>query len=66
MGETEVEYMIVCRQCLQAIESHEGYQIKRKLNSIDDEGFVIDDGIEEVIHCEWCKEDVPIDEAYEI
>lgn len=58
--------MIICKQCLQAIESHEGSQIVRKLNSTDDEELIIEDGMEELVHCEWCKEDVPIDEAYEI
>lgn len=58
--------MIVCKQCLQAIESHEGNQVKRKLNSFDDGELIIEDGIEELVHCEWCEEDVPIDEMYEI
>lgn len=35
--------MIVCRQCLEAIESHEGHQIQRKLSSFDD-GELIKDG----------------------
>ena len=71
--------MIVCRQCLQAIESHEGHQTQRKLSVIDDADFIIygeydDDGnfikdeygTQECVFCEWCKEYVPIDEAYEI
>lgn len=37
------EKMIVCRQCLEAIESHEGHQIQRKLSSFDD-GELIKDG----------------------
>lgn len=58
--------MIVCRRCLEAIESHEGYQIKRRLNPLADEELIIEDGIEELVHCEWCEENVPIDETYEI
>ena len=34
--------MIVCRQCLQAIESHEGHQIQRKLSPLDDGEFIKD------------------------
>lgn len=58
--------MIVCKHCLQAIESHEGSQIKRKLNSVDDEELIVEDDTEECVYCEWCEENVPIDEAYEI
>ena len=71
--------MIVCRQCLQAIESHEGNQIQRKLNCVDDTDLIVyseydDDGnfikdeygTQECVFCEWCEEYVPIDEAYEI
>ena len=71
--------MIVCIQCLQAIESHEGYQIQRKLSVIDDADLIIygeydDDGnfikdeygTQECVYCEWCEECAPIDEAYEI
>ena len=61
--------MIVCRQCLQAIESHEGHQIQRKLSQLEDgelikDGYGDDDG--EYVYCEWCEEYVPIDEVYEI
>ena len=35
--------MIVCRQCLQAIESHEGHQTQRKLSPLED-GELIKDG----------------------
>ena len=71
--------MIVCEHCLQAIESHEGYQTQRKLSVIDDtdliiygeydndENFIKDEyGTQECVYCEWCEEYVPIDEAYEI
>ena len=71
--------MIVCEHCLQAIESHEGHQIQRKLSVIDDADLIVygeydDDGnfikdeyiTQECVFCEWCEEYVPIDEAYEI
>lgn len=71
--------MIVCKHCMQAIESHEGNLIKRKLSVIDDadevfcghfddNGNFIEDeyGSEECIYCEWCKECIPIDDAYEL
>lgn len=71
--------MIVCKYCLQEIESHEGNQLSRKLSVIDDadkiiygcfddDGNFIEDeyGSEECVYCEWCEEYVPIDEAYEI
>lgn len=70
--------MIVCEHCLEAIESHEGKQTSRKLNSFDDEdkivygyyddddNFVEDECAEENVFCEWCEEYVPINEAYEI
>ena len=70
--------MIVCENCLRAIESHEGNQTSRKLNSFDDadkivygdydtEGnFIEDESDEEYIYCEWCNEYILLDEAYEI
>ncbi len=70
--------MIVCETCLRAIESHEGNQASRKLNSFDDadkivygdydtEGnFIEDNSGEEYVYCEWCNEYVLFDEAYEI
>ena len=61
--------MIVCKHCLQAIESHEGYQIQRKRDSIEDADIIKDgygDDTGEYVYCEWCEEYVPIDEAYEI
>lgn len=60
--------MIVCKYCLEAIESHEGSQTKRKLCA-DDGDFIKDgygDETGEYVYCEWCKEYVPIDEAYKI
>ena len=61
--------MIVCKHCLQAIESHEGHQIQRKLDSIEDADIIKDgygDDTGEYVYCEWCEEYVPIDEAYKI
>ena len=61
--------MIVCKQCLQAIESHEGHQTQRKLDSTEDADFIKDgygDDTGEYVYCEWCEEYVPIDDAYEI
>lgn len=59
--------MIVCKYCLEAIESHEGSVRKRKLNADDGplkDGYGDETG--EYVYCEWCKEYVPIDEAYKI
>jgi hypothetical protein len=53
--------MLVCKYCLQAIESHEGHQIKRKLDYCDERQN--DDG--EII-CEWCEERFDVCEIYEI
>lgn len=61
--------MIVCSRCLQGIESHKGHQIQRKLSPPEDGEFIKDgygDDNREYVYCEWCKEYVPIDEAYEI
>lgn len=61
--------MIVCKYCLEAIESHEGNQTQRKLNSFDDADFIKDgygDDTGEYVYCEWCEQYVPIDEAYKI
>lgn len=55
--------MIVCSHCLEAIESHEGNQIKRKLGRIND-ADLIDDNDE--VFCEWCEENRDIAEMYEI
>lgn len=49
-------FMIVCRYCLEAIESHEGKQWKREVEN---------DDIEEIL-CEWCDEPTPVEECYEI
>lgn len=43
--------MVVCKHCLQAIEAHEGRQIKKEIE-YDDER--INDKSE--IYCEWCEE----------
>lgn len=56
--------MIVCERCLQAIESHEGNQIKRKLGYINDADLIIDDN--ENVMCEWCEEEHELSECYEI
>ena len=50
--------MIVCDSCLNAIESHEGNQLSRKLDLSSD--------IDINVYCEWCKEYVLFDEACEI
>ena len=47
-----VENMIVCEHCLMAIESHEGNQIKKKLDW-EDECTRNED---EEVFCEWCEE----------
>ena len=54
--------MIVCKQCLEVIESHEGPQISVRLHAEhrwqheDEDGF---------IKCEWCEEKTD-DTVYEI
>lgn len=44
--------MIVCKYCLEAIESHEGKQIKKELEW-EDECIRNED---EEVFCEWCEE----------
>lgn len=44
--------MIVCKHCLEAIESHEGYQ--RRVPLIHTEHY---DGESEMWKCEWCEEE---------
>lgn len=69
--------MVVCSHCLEAIESHEGNQIQKKVDLFDDEelivyGYYDDDGNfvkdeygnEECVYCEWCDEYLPYDDAY--
>ena len=69
--------MIVCDSCLNAIESHEGNQLSRKLDLSSDidiivygnykkGSFIKDKSGEEHVCCEWCKEYVLFDEACEI
>lgn len=41
--------MRVCRRCLMAIESHEGYQMHKKI-------IVEDPDDEQESTCEWCEE----------
>ena len=53
--------MVVCRYCLQAIESHEGRQWKKEIE-ISDERINDDDEI----FCEWCEEFVDYGECVEI
>ena len=48
--------MIVCRHCLEAIESHEGNQIQRKLNCIDDDIVDIQDELFEEVSIEELEE----------
>ena len=43
--------MIVCKNCLMAIESHEGKQIKREIEFDD---IRLDENGEHV--CEWCED----------
>lgn len=52
--------MIVCKRCLEAIECHEGHQIKKKLD-YDDDVEIVDD---ELVLCEWCEEYHPIDDMW--
>lgn len=53
--------MIVCKYCLQAIESHDGKQRKIEMESddhrLDDNGFCI---------CEWCGDETEYTELTEI
>lgn len=70
--------MIVCRDCLEAIESHEGKQIKVECYALDnveivwgdynDDGEFVEDayGSVEAVWCEWCEEYHPIEDSYEI
>lgn len=54
--------MIVCRYCLQAIESHEGNQIKKKLDWYD---WNANSDENDEITCDWCEENFDSD-MYEI
>lgn len=68
--------MIICKNCLQALESHEGNQAKKKVDNTDsveimqgyynDDGdFIVDDNsMEEYIFCEWCEQYELADEMY--
>lgn len=69
--------MIVCERCLEAIESHEGKQIKKEcepddtkvvFGDYDDEGNFVEDeyGSEECVWCEWCEEYHPIADCWVI
>ena len=70
--------MIVCEECLRAIESREGNQSSRRLDSFadadkivygdyDKDGNFIEDNLgNEYVCCEWDNEYVALDEAYEI
>ena len=50
--------MIVCEYCLEAIESHEGHQIRKQLDYFElDE--ICDEN--EIVTCEWCEEDWTVD-----
>lgn len=49
--------MKVCRQCIMAIESHEGYQRKEPL--IHTKYY---DGESEMDTCEWCDEEELVEE----
>ena len=53
--------MIVCRYCLEAIESHEGRQWKKEIEW-DDERINDDDEC----FCEWCEEFVDAADCVEI
>lgn len=53
--------MIVCRYCLEAIESHEGKQMKKEIECDD---IRLDDNGQHV--CEWCEELTEYDELIEI
>lgn len=53
--------MIVCKNCLAAIESHEGRQWKREIE-FDDER-INDDG---ECFCEWCEDYVCSSDCVEI
>lgn len=53
--------MIVCRQCLMAIESHEGYQRKEPL--IHTEFY---DEEKKTDKCEWCEEEELVENIYVI
>lgn len=67
--------MVICENCLRAIENHEGNQSSRKLDAADkivygdydtEGNFIEDESGEEYIYCEWCNEYISLDEAYEI
>lgn len=70
--------MIVCEECLRAIESREGNQWPRKLDSFadadkivygdyDKDGNFIEDNLgNEYVYCDCDNEYVALDEAYEI
>lgn len=53
--------MKVCRQCLMAIESHEGYQRKEPLIHTD-----LYDEDKEMDTCEWCDEEELAENMYVI
>lgn len=58
--------MFVCEYCLRAIESHEGHQVSRKVYYLDVAEDLIheDEEGEETMTCEWCDEEIPVDEMY--
>ena len=59
--------MYICKHCLQAIESHEGYQVHKRVSWEDvSPELIIEEGLEEFMVCEWCDEETPIDEMVEV
>lgn len=50
--------MVVCKYCLEAIESHEGRQFSKKLDVFEDECITREneENISIEVFCEWCEE----------
>lgn len=49
--------MIVCKYCLEAIESHEGPQIQKRMDLYD----ICDDN--DIVKCEWCDDEFTVDDC---
>lgn len=60
--------MIVCKYCLMGIESHEGKQHKVRLSWDTTPAELIheNENGEETVTCEWCDEESPLYESFEI
>ena len=63
--------MIVCSHCLMGIESHEGNQFARRATEEDLEelGYEViedEDSFDTYAKCDWCEEEINIDDLWVI